>query len=312
MPLLQVEAEKLSEDSKERGIIEEIIDHDDLFSVLPFKYVEGKSYSYVREKTLSEAGFISPVDQTVPEGAAEFDEVTTRLKIIAGQVRVDNFLNETQSDLNGQKAEQIALKAKGLGRKFRRTLVNGDTTVDANEFDGIQLLTSADRTIPAGANGAPLSYEQLDELLDAVDNGADIILMKRATLRAYQSLLRSAGGLEPAMVMMENFGRPMLTHNGVPILVDDFLSSTEVMGTNNETCSVYAMRLNEVDGLHGIWGGRNGGISVEDLGTHADYDATTVRLKWYASICLKSSASLASLKRHNQQLVSLDCLAFVT
>lgn len=296
MALLRVEAEKLSNNQLVAGVIEEIIDKEDLFSILPFTGVQGKAYVYDREKTISEGAFLDPVTDTVPEGAATFEEVVAKLRVLAGDVDVDKFLDNTMSDTNSQKAIQIAMKAKGLARKFRRTLAIGDSAINAKEFEGVSKLTAADQMILAGTNGNALSMSMLDELLDAVPNGADIIMMRSGTIRAYRALLRATGGIEPSMIMLENFGRPMLTHNGVPIIVNDFMPGDEVQGTATATASIYAARLNEVDGLHGIYGGNSAGIVVEDIGTVQNKDASRTRLKWYCGTALKSTKSLARVK----------------
>ncbi|MDR8305885.1 phage major capsid protein, partial [Acinetobacter baumannii] len=55
MPLLREEAEKLSNNQLVQGVVEEIIDRDDLFAILPFTQVNGKAYVYNREKTLGGA-----------------------------------------------------------------------------------------------------------------------------------------------------------------------------------------------------------------------------------------------------------------
>ncbi|WEU67478.1 major capsid protein [Xanthomonas phage JGB6] len=68
MPLLKVEAEKLSHTDLIRGVIEEVIDQEDLFAVLPFVKTEGKAYVYNRENGVVEAEFLDPND-VVPEGA---------------------------------------------------------------------------------------------------------------------------------------------------------------------------------------------------------------------------------------------------
>lgn len=293
MPLLKAEAEKLSNNQLEAGVIEEIIDREDLFAVLPFMKVIGKAYVYDRENTLSEADFLDPND-AVNEGAATFTEVVAKLRILAGDVDVDKFLASTMNDTNDQVAIQIAQKAKGLARKFRRTLATGNATTDTKSFDGIARLVDADQKIAAGTNGNALTLTMLDELLDAVPNGADVLMMRAGTIRAYRALLRASGGLEPAHVMMENFGRPMLTHNGVPIIINDFLPGDETQGSSvGNTCSIYAFRANETDGLHGIYGGDNAGIAVESIGTVQNKDAWRYRVKWYAGLALKSTKSLA-------------------
>lgn len=296
MPLLQAEAEKLSQNDLVAGIVEEIIDREDLFALLPFVKTKGKTYDYEREGTASEAVFLDP-NEAVPEEASTFIDVSTKLTVLAGDVDVDKFLAGTLDDMNNQVAIQIAQKAKGIARKYRRTLVQGDKGANAKEFDGVEsILADTGNTIEAGANGAALTFSMLDELLDAIPNGADVMFMRPGTIRAYRALLRTAGGIAPAEIMHPAFGRPMLTHNGIPILTNEFILGNVTQGTSiSNTCSVYAARLNEADGLHGLYGGDSVGFSVEAIGTVQNKDAWRYRVKWYAGLALKSTKSMASI-----------------
>jgi hypothetical protein len=295
MPLLREEAEKLSNNTLEQGVIEEIIDRDDLFSVLPFSKVDSKAYLYNREDTLASAEFLDPNDE-IKESASTFTEVVAKLRILAGDVDVDKFLNQTMGDTNDQMAIQIAKKAKGVARQFHKTLATGDSEVEKKAFDGIQKLVTEAQTISAGENGGALTLALLDELCDLVPLGADVLVMRRGTIRAFRALLRATYGTDAVMQQLENFGRPMLTHNGIPIIMNEFLAADEVEGTAEATCSIYAVRLNEADGLHGIYGGESAGIVVENIGTVQNKDATRIRLKWYVGLVLKSTRSLARLK----------------
>lgn len=296
MPLLKAEADKLSTEDLVRGIIEEIIEKDDLFAIMPWVQTNGKVYHYNRENALSEASFIG-VNDVVPEGAATFTEVNATLKILAGDVDVDKFLSSVEGDSNDQVAVQIAQKAKGLNRKFKRTLAAGDSTADTNSFDGLARIAPVGQTIAAGANGGALTLGLLDQLLDLVPNGADVIVMPRSVITAYRALVRAAGGTDPVMIMMENFGRPMLQHNGVPIIMNEFIERNETQGTAvGVTTSVYALRLNEVDGFHGIYGGGSAGVRFEEIGTVQNKDAERFRMKWYVAVALKSTKSMARLK----------------
>lgn len=293
MPLLKDEAEKLSQSDMRRGVIEEIIEKDDLFRLLPWDSTTGKAYVYNREATLATGSWLDP-NETVQESASTFEQITTNLRILVGDVDVDKFLEGTMNDLNGQRAAQIAAKLKGMSNQFKNAVINGD--VANKEFDGIQRLVTSAQTITAGANGAALTFDMLDELLDAVSNGADVIFMREGTVRAYRALLRAAGGNDAAMLQLEGFGRPVLTHNGVPIIVNNYIAGDDAQGTNNNTASIYAARLNEADGLHGIFGGAGAGFVVEDLGTVQNKDATRTRIKWYAGMALKSTLSLARIQ----------------
>lgn len=295
MALLKTEAEKLSQEMMERGVIEEIIDRDDLFALLPFMQVNGKAYTYNRENTISEGQFLDPYE-VVPEGAATFTEVTTHLRILAGDVDLDKFLTTTMSDTNNQLAIQLASKAKALGKAFRRAVVQGDRSVNAKSFDGLRRLTVAGQTMAAGANGAAVNFTMLDELKDMVDLGADVLMMRQGTWRAIRALLRAAGGNDATTMMVENYGRPIPAYDGTPVIINDFLPGDETQGSNSNTCSIYAMRLNESDGFHAIYGGPSAGIQVEEIGTIQNKDAMRYRVKWYCGCALKATHAVARLK----------------
>jgi hypothetical protein len=294
MPLLRVEAEKLSNNQLVAGVIEEIIQKDELFALLPFVGVNGKAYVYERENALPTADFLDPND-TVNESAATFTEVVSKLRILAGDVDVDKFIQETLGDHNDQKAVQIGLKAKAVAQTFKDTLVNGDSAVNAKAFDGMKKLVTGGQTLVAGANGAALTLSMLDQLCDQVPNGADALVMRAGTIRAYRALLYATGGIVPSMVEIPNFGTAVLGHNGVPILRNDFLPGNETQGSSSVCCSVYAVRLNEMDGMHGLYGGSSAGFRIEEIGTVQNKDADRIRVKWYAGLALKSTKSLARL-----------------
>lgn len=298
MPLLRVEAERLSNNFLEAGVITEIIDRDQMLALLPFMQVNNKAYVYNREKTLPGIDWLDPND-TISESAAEFEEVVAKLRIMAGDVDVDNFLRETMGDTNDQVVEQIAAKSKAINRQFHICVARGSATANAKQFDGLPHLVEDDQTILAGdaENGAAIALTDLDELKDKVPLGADAFIMRSGTRRAILNAMRLAGGTTPPMITIENFnGAPVLSHDGVPILVNDFLADNETTGTNTKTCSVYAVRFNEADGLVGLYGGPTAGVRVEEIGTVQNKDAQRIRVKWYVGLALKSTKSIARLK----------------
>lgn len=311
MALLKAEADKLSNNQMVAGVIEEIIEKDDMFAMLPFSRVNSKAYVYHRESEVAEnnittgAGLPTWIDpasaDTVVEGAVPFVEITTRLRVLAGDVDVDKFVQETESDSNDQLAIQIAKKAKAVGRQYHVKLATGNgNSGAAKEFDGLPYLVTGSQSFVAdtagdATNGGALRLDMLDKLLDLVPAGADAIVMRRGTIRAFRALVRAAGGNDAGMLMMPAFGKPMLTHNGVPIVANDFVSGAETTGSLTTGTSVYAVRMNEADGLHGLYGGDNAGIRVENVGTVQNKDADRIRLKWYCGLALKSTKSLARL-----------------
>lgn len=301
MPLLRAHAEVLSQNDVVAGIIEELITVDQVFDLLPFVTVNGKAYVYKRENTSQMATtgvtYYDP-DDAITESSAQYTEIVTKLRILAGDVDVDKFLLETMSDTEDQLATQIATKVKVLGRAYQNSLVNGANGTNPKEFDGVKALTTAGQTIAAGTNGAALTLGMLDQLVDTVVNGPDCIFMRSGTRRAFVNLLRTVGsGADAVTMQLPNFSRPVLTHNGTPIMVNDFLPSNEAKGTSGNVCaSVYAVRMNELDGLHGLAGGSAAGIRVEAVGTVQNKDAIRTRVKWYCGLALKSTLSLARLE----------------
>lgn len=296
MPLLRTVAERMSNNTLLQGVVEEIIDREALLELLPFQQVNSKALVYNREETLSEGVYLDP-NEVVPEEASSVTEHVAKLKILIGDVDVDKFLNTTMSDTKSQLAIQIAMKAKGMTRKFKRTLVQGDEATNAKEFDGIdKLCQTTGQELTAGANGAALDLAMLDELLSAVKNGADCLMMREGTFRALKQLWRLAGGNTGGMLQINNFGMMVPAHDGTPILINDFIPNGVAQGTAPDTCSIYAVRFNEVDGLHGLYGGDNAGFALEDIGTVQNKDAIRTRLKWYHSLVLKSTQSMAALR----------------
>lgn len=296
MPLLMATAQSLSNNMLERGVIETIIDRDDMFSLLPFVKVDGKAYVYNRENTLSGADWLAP-NATVNESSADVTPVTVLLKILVGDVDVDKFLAATMGDTNDQVAIQIAAKAKTVARMFHAAVAAGNSTVNPAQFDGLPNLVDPNYTIPAGTNGAAVSLSMLDQLKDAVILGPDAFVMRRGTWRAVKQLIRAAGGTRADMLEIPNFGIPVPAFDGVPVLLNDFISPTETMGTSvGNTTSIYAVRFNEADGLHALYGGNSAGLVVEDIGTVQNKDANRIRVKWYCSLALKSNRSLARLQ----------------
>jgi hypothetical protein len=294
MPLLTTEAAKLSQEDMRRGVIEEFYDRDGLFGMLDWQKTDGKAYVYNREKTLAEGAWLDP-NETVPESASTFESVTTTLKINIGDVDVDKFLDSTQSDINSQKAIQIASKAKGMSRAFRKLLVTGDEATSPKEFNGVNKLVHADQQIIAGTNGNAIDLSMLDELVDAVETGAHALLMRSGTYRAYKAQLRLMGGADPVQMMIKDFGY-VPSHDGTPILINDFIPGNVTQGTSTETCSIYALNFDPAVGFHAIYGGEAAGFSLEDIGTVQNKDATRTRIKQYVGTALKSTKSLAAIR----------------
>lgn len=293
MALTQVEAAKLTNDLLLRGVIETIVSESSVLQYLPFADVTGSAITYNRENAAPQVDWYA-VGDTWSESTPTFTQVTATLKILGGDADVDNFLQQTYADPNDLEAEIIQLKSKAVAYEFSQTFYDGDVGANAAEFDGLVNLVTAGQTLTAGANGAALTLDMLDELIDTVKPGRpDALLMAKRTRRKLSSLRRSSGNLLETDV--DAFGRRALFYDGIPLLVDDFLPTTETQGTEIAASSVYAVKF----GRQGVMGLQNSGIQVERVGELETKDATRTRIKWYTGLALFGTLGLARLQGVN-------------
>jgi hypothetical protein len=296
--LTQTEWSKLNPNPLQSGVVEIFARENPVIALMPFANVAGNAYTYNVEDSLPGVEF-----RTYNEGYAESTGVinpeTERLTILGGDSDYDVAQIAQQVGDNDTRAIYDSLKAKALSRAWLQTFFDGDTAANPKAFDGIKKRLTGNQVISAGTNGGALTLAMLDELVDAVQGQPSAIFARKSVIRAYRNALRTAGGTTPESIMIPNFGRPVIAHNGVPILPieldtqgNEILTVDETHGTNDKTCSAFAVRF-DLDGLHGI---QTAPISVRDLGEVDDKPAYRTRMEWYSGIVLKSGRCAARLK----------------
>jgi len=292
MALLLSEAAKLSTDMLQRGVIETIIKDSPILQLLPFMGIEGNSYKYTQENTLGSADFYA-VNASWTESTASFTQQAASLAILGGDADVDNFIQRTASNVQDQRAVQVAKKSKAVAHKFEETFVVGDSVSDPNGFNGIKkLITNSDQVVTAGANGAALTLGMVDDLIDRVKGGKpEILLMSKRSRRKLKSLLvASAHYVERGE---SSYGRQVMMYDGIPVEVSDFQPDSEVLGSSGAVCStIYALNFAAEEALSGL---QNGGVEVIDVGQLETKDASRVRIRWYCGLALFNQLRCAKL-----------------
>lgn len=155
------------------------------------------------------------------------------------------------------------------------------------------MLNGTTQEVTAGANGAQLTLDMMDQMIDLVMPGKpDAIFLSRRTRRKLSSLRRASGNL--LEVDVDQFGQRALFYDGVPLYVDDFISDAQVQGSSGSVCSsVYALKFGQGVGVLGL---EHGGIQIEKVGELETKDATRWRLKWYAALSVFSQLGVARVK----------------
>ena len=153
-------------------------------------------------------------------------------------------------------------------------------------------LATAGQTVAMGANGATLTLEKLDEVIDKVKAGKpDMLLMSRRTRRKLSALSRATGSglLETDR---NQFGQMVQYYDGIVVGVNDWVSDAKTVGTNTDCSTIYTVQFGE-GALAGLSG--PGGLQVERVGSLEVKDATRTRVKWYVSLAVFNSLKLAKL-----------------
>ena len=296
MALSLAQAAKLSNDVLLKGVIETIITESQLLQHLPFIDIVGNGLTYNRESTLPSAGFYSPNDTWV-ESTPTFTQHTATLAILGGDADVDEFLRQTRSNIQNLKAIVTELKSKAVARKFDDTFIYGNTTSDSKSFNGVHALVASAQKIHAGSSTTPAagSIRKLKQLTRLVLPGSpDFLIMARATLDNLSDYAER--NESPIRFIKGDFGRPIGTFKGLPIITSDWILQTEAISgsdysakTGGTATTIFAVKFGEGS----LVGCQNGGINTKDLGDLETKDATRTRIKWYCSCALFSELALA-------------------
>jgi hypothetical protein len=293
-----VEWAKLNPTPLASGVVEIFAAENPVLAMLPFINIAGNAYRYNVETALPGIAF-RDFNEGYVESTGVVNPLTEKLTIVGGDSDFDVAQIAMGTGDNNTRAVHDAMKAKSLTLEWLRTFFHGDTADNAKAFDGLRKRLTGDQVLVAGANGNAITLAMLDELCDAVTGTPSAIFAPKAVIRQYRALLRASGGTTPEHVMVPNFGRSVISHNGVPLmpieedtLGNEILKADETQGTSNNTASLYAVKFGP-DALHGI---QTQPMEVRDLGELDSKPAVRTRIEWYSGIVAKHPRCAARLK----------------
>lgn len=184
-----------------------------------------------------------------------------------------------------------------------------------NQFDGVFELIKkqTSRILYAGSaatNGAVLSLTDLDNIIEMVKGSARSdkrLIMGTRTWLSFQVLIRAAaGGITP----VELAGQLLPSYNSVPILVTDFMPTTQTRGSTSTCSSVICTTFGEDGGLVGYYTPDQAedepnaavmmtgpmGVTVWDLGMSATAHNSTIRTVCHFAVGLPNTVKIAALQ----------------
>ncbi|MGH3745804.1 MAG: major capsid protein [Micromonosporaceae bacterium] len=205
------------------------------------------------------------------------ERFTTDLAVMGGSFEVDRVVAQIGPAASGAVTLNLTQKIKATRTKFQDEVINGDTGVDANSFDGLdKALVGSDTEFRAASvtnwtdfdttgREAFVALDDLDEWLQLLDGTPTLVLGNAKAVAKVRALARRAGQYtrDPVDGLLGPNGRPIVreTYGGVtfadpgnkagtndPIIPVE----TRVVGvsTNNLT-DLYAIRVG-LDGFKGL------------------------------------------------------------
>ena len=237
----------LTNDMLIKGIIDSVVTVNQFYAMLPFKGIQGNALAYNRESFTDQMTLVGTIDtrdetvNTINKDQQTFTRHSTELTTIIGDAQVNGLIQAVGSDYNDATAVQVAAKAKGLGRTYMNTLINGQinsitavatgaTVVNATYLALIN--ANADITYTGGTTGtlqgtgtvvvlgvpfqAPLTSGTGGVTLTATGAAANNLILRKAAVTVSTTRKTSTNGaanfegIENFVLDSENFLAPSL------------------------------------------------------------------------------------------------------
>lgn len=266
------EASKQLQDDLQSGVIDEFRKNNFLLDNLTFDDVVSPTgggatmtYSYLRLITQPTAAFRAINSEYAPQEVTK-EKYYADLKVFGGSFQIDRII----ANLGGAAKEttlQLQQKIKAAQALFNDTVINGDSGVDSNAFDGLEkaLAGSSTEYDPGAAIDLSTSalvdanykifLDALDEFLMGLDGTPSFIAGNLKLIAKIRACARRSGAYQ---TKKNEFGVQVESYNEIP-LVDlgakagsnnPIVPVSTTAGSEGFT-SLYAARL-AMDGFHGI------------------------------------------------------------
>lgn len=256
------------QDALQMGVIDEFRKSNFLLNALTFDDAVSPTgggttptYGYTRLKTQPTAAFRAINSEYAPH-EVEKERHTVDLKVFGGSFQIDRII----AGMGGIVSEvtlQMQQKIKAAQALFNDTVINGDSAVDADAFDGLEKALTGSSTEITPAEAIDLStsdlldsnykafLDVLDEFLMELDGTPTSILGNTKLIARLRAVARRSAMY---MTTKDDWGRQVEMYGTIP-----FVDLGAKPGTNDPVAaisgtgeaSLYAVRLG-LDGLHAV------------------------------------------------------------
>lgn len=253
-------------DDLQAGIIDEFAKSSFILNNIPFADVVSPvgggatlTYGYTRLITQPTAEFRA-VNSEYSTHEVQKQRYTTDLKVFGGAYEIDRII-AGMGGIVDEVALQASQKVKAASALFSDTIINGNSSVDANVFDGLDVaLTGSDTEVEANIDLSTSALvtanyteflDKLDEFLMSLDGTPTALLMNTKAAAKLRAVARRAGMYQ---VSKNDYGQQVESYGNIPFVdLGAKAGSNEpivAIGEDGNT-SIYAVRFG-MDAFHAI------------------------------------------------------------
>lgn len=257
------------QDDLQMGVIDEFAKSNFLFNNLIFDDVVSPTgggatmtYAYTRLLTQPTAAFRAINSEYTPQEVTK-QRYTVDLKVFGGSFEIDRVISNMGGIIQ-EVSLQLQQKIKAAAALFNDTVINGDSAVDADAFDGLDkaLAGSSTEFVPNAAIDLSTSekvdanykafLDVLDEFLMGLDGTPSFIGGNTKLIAKLRAVARRAGMYQ---ITKNDFGQQVEQYGNIPFVDFGAKPGTNnpvvpVDGVSGET-SLYVARLG-LDGFHAV------------------------------------------------------------
>lgn len=318
MPMTLAEMKVGMSDKVTQKVVDIFIRESEILELLPFDNCVSPSggstltYGYVQKKLPSATAFRA-INTEYASSQATTEKKTVELKVFGGAFEIDRVIKQAEGIYNNMafQMEEKILSAIGT---FHNAMINGDASVDANAFDGLDKFlvgqsteygtdSSIDlSTMAKLKENADVFYEALLKLINST--GAQAIMCNGDMKTKIQTVARILGYKTESE---EAFGRTITTIGEGKVRIidlknhvtvsDDAAVETPVIGVDETGLTdIFAVKFSVTDGFHGVTLTGNSAISQYQPDFNTPGAVKKGEVEMVACVALKNIKSAGVLR----------------
>jgi len=284
MAVTLAEASKNTAEDFDAAVIDEFRKESTIMDALVFDDVvnplsgggDTLTYTYRRQVTQPTAATRALNTEYAAQNVTTV-KVSADLAVMGGAFTVDRVIAKLGAKASGVVNLNLQQKIKATKTKFQDLVINGDTAVDVNAFDGLdKALTSSDTEFRAStatdwsdldttASVKFVGLDLLDEFLSLLDGTPTLLMGNQRLLAKIRAIVRRTGmyvrdpieglvGQDGRPIRRESYGGIVFADPGNKAGTNDPIIPVEtrdVGGSKTNLTDLYAVRIG-LDGFKGV------------------------------------------------------------